>query len=151
MCHLTGWHALATKKLKSYFRVQFGNRTNIYLTDLFATVPLCFISFLNTLSDMRVSHLALRNMIFMHFFSYAVRFLGEVCLEKSQQRARKENNRWLHSQCKCVSLLQTVFSFFALVALYYLISSLFYSNISVILFIQIKIKIIIERWQIRFN
>lgn len=83
MCHLTGWHALATKKLKSYFRVQFGNRTNIYLTDLFATVPLCFISFLNTLSDMRVSHLALRNMIFMHFFSYAVRFLGEVCLEKS--------------------------------------------------------------------
>lgn len=61
----------------------FGNMTGIELTDLFATVLLSFISFLNTLSDMRVSHLALKNMTFMHFFFYALTFLGEVCLEKS--------------------------------------------------------------------
>lgn len=83
MCHLTGWHALATKRVESCFRVCFGSMTNIFLTELFTTVLLCFISFLNTLSDMRVSHLALKSMIFMHFFFYAVTFLGEVCLEKS--------------------------------------------------------------------
>lgn len=69
MCYLTSWRALATKKVKSYFRVWLGNMTNIYLTDLFTTVFLCFISFLNTLSNMRVSHLALKNMNFMQFFS----------------------------------------------------------------------------------
>lgn len=68
MCYLTSWRALATKKVKNYFRVWLGNMTNIYLTDLFTTVFLCFISFLNTLSNMRVSHLALKNMSFMHFF-----------------------------------------------------------------------------------
>lgn len=48
MCHLTGWHALATKNVKSYFRVWFGNVTNIYLTDLFASVLLMFLSLFST-------------------------------------------------------------------------------------------------------
>lgn len=66
MCHLTDRHALATKKENSCFKVWFGKMTNTYLTELFATI--CFVSFLN-MSDMKVSHLALKNMTFMHLFS----------------------------------------------------------------------------------
>lgn len=98
MCHLTGWHALATRKVKSYFRVWFGNMTNIW--QIFLQQPSMFYLFSQQF-DMKVSHLALKNMTFMHFFSMHWHF-RERCALKNH--SRRQENKTAHGYSPSVSL-----------------------------------------------